>query len=311
MNRALLLALGFASFLAGEVAARGDEGARLEAKSIAGHGDERFYAGRCDEAIPLWRRADAVYHAPTLAVRVAHCQALLGQVVAAAATLEALLADAPRPDAPPIFAAAREDAQRELGRVRARIAELRVVLSPRGGGPVSVPFTVEIDGVPAAPAAVVIPIDPGTHRVRVRAGRASWECEVHLVDAEVRTLDVPLWVEPLPAVSRAQRTGGLVTFGAGGATLAAGVGLSVSALATARALDAVCGPERAQCPASAQGAVDRLHAYSLAADGTLAGGAVLVVAGAVLLTVDLQLGRDASRVRLVGSPGGLALAGGL
>jgi hypothetical protein len=310
MNRALLLVLGLSSYLAGEAVGRADEGARLEAKTIAGHGDERFYAGRCDEAIPLWRRAAALYRAPTLALRVAHCQALLGQVVAAAATLDALLAEAPRPEAP-VFAAAREDAQRELARVRARIAELRVVVSPRGGGPVPVAFTVEIDGAPAPPAAAVIPIDPGTHRVRVRAGRASWESEVHLADAEVRTLDVPLWVEPLPAVSPAQRTGGLVTFGAGSAALAAGIGLSVAALSTSRALDAVCGPDRMQCPPSAQGAVDRLHAYSLAADGTLVGGAALVVAGAVLLTVDLRFGRESSRVRLVGAPGGVAVAGGL
>ena len=88
----------------------------------------------------LWRKADAVYHAPTLLLRIARCQALLGHVVAAVATLESVVSETPKPDAPPAFVAAREDGQRELLSLRGRIATLRIVVRPHGG---AMPLTVE------------------------------------------------------------------------------------------------------------------------------------------------------------------------
>jgi hypothetical protein len=57
-----------------------------------------------------------------------------------------------------------------------------------------------------------------------------------------------------------------------------------------------------------ESALDRNRAYTLAADGTLAGGAALVVAGAVLLTTDLHL-RQSPRIGLRASPRGLAIEG--
>ncbi len=310
MNRALLPALLLSSVLGVALTprrARADEGARREARGIAEQGDAQFYAGRCDRAVPLWLRAFAVYPAPTLTLRVARCQALQGQVVAAAATLEALAAEPIDPDAPAAFFTAREDGKRELPRVRARIATLRIAVRPRGDAG-AVPVTVAIDGARAAVGATVI--DPGTHHVRVHAEDATWEREVHLDDGEARTLDVTLRVEPLPAVPRIQRDAGLATLSAGVAALATGVGLSVSALATARALDGVCGADRMECPPTAQGAIDRTRAFSLAADGALTGGALLAVTGAVLLTARLRFGR-ASRVRLEAAPLGVLLRGEL
>lgn len=302
MRRALFLAAALASSFG---AARANAGeARVEARAMAEQGDAQFYAGRCDKAVPLWLRADARFHAPTLLLRVARCQALLGKVVAASASLRAIV-DAPlAPDAPPAFVAAREDAGRELPKVSARIASLRIAVRPRV---VSVPVTVEIDGAAAPAGAESIPIDPGAHRILVRAERATWSREVHLDDGESRTLDVALWVEPLPSVPPVQRNVGLASFGVGLTALATGVGLSVSALSTSRSLQAACGPARSTCPPGSQDAIDRTRAYSVAADATLAGGAVFVVAGAVLLTTNLHLGQE-PKVRIVASPRGAALA---
>ena len=310
MNRAPLLALALLSLLGGASIARrarADEAARLEARAIAEHGDAQFYAGRCDRAMPLWRKAFAVYPAPTLTLRVARCQALLGQVVAAAATLESITELALGPDAPPAFVAARDDGRRELPGVRARIATLRIAVRPRGVA-APLPVTVEIDGSPAPDG--IIPIDPGTHHVRVHSEGAAWEREVHLEDGEARTLDVALWVEPLPAVPRTQRNIALTAFGAGVVALATGVGLSASALSTAHALDSVCGADRMHCPPEAQASIDRNRVYSLAADATLSGGALFVVTGAVLLTANLRFGRE-SRVHFSAAPRGVTVTGEL
>ena len=54
------------------------------------------------------------------------------------------------------------------------------------------------------------------------------------------------------------------------------LGLSVSALSTSRSLDAICGPDRTACPASAQDAIDRTRAYALAADANNPGQQVLM-----------------------------------
>src|SRR5215475_5923563 len=63
---------------------------RVEAREIAERGDAQFDAGRCDKAIPLWKEAAAKFRAPTIGLRIARCQALVGKVVEAAKTLEAI-----------------------------------------------------------------------------------------------------------------------------------------------------------------------------------------------------------------------------
>jgi hypothetical protein len=286
---------------------RTDESSRALARTIAEQGDAQFYAGRCDNAIALWRKADAVYHAPTIVLRVARCQALLGQVVAAATSLKALVSEPREAEATPAFASAREAAERELPRVRARIASLRVdVRTSRA----DLPITVEIDGSPVDAASAPAHVDPGTHRVRVSAGDATWTKQVSLGDGESKTIEVPLVVDALPSVPRFQRDVGLGVFAAGAGGLATGIGLSVAALSLGRSLDAICGAGRTHCPPSAQGDIDRARTYSIAADGVLVGGAVLVVSGAVLLTADLHIGKR-ERVRIIATPRGAGLAGEL
>src|SRR5271169_2293753 len=87
---------------------------RAEARQLASQGDEAFGIGRCDRAVPLWREAERRFHAPTLMVRIARCEALLGKVVDAAATLEALVAEPIAPDAPAAFVAAHREAEADL-----------------------------------------------------------------------------------------------------------------------------------------------------------------------------------------------------
>ncbi len=103
---------------------------------------------------------------------------------------------------------------------------------------------------------------------------------------------------------------GAAVFGAGVAALATGVGFSVSALSTARAVAEICAANGALCSLPTRAATDRAHACSLAADGTLVAGAALVAAGALLFTLDLHVARE-SRVRFSASSRGVILAGSL
>jgi hypothetical protein len=282
---------------------------RVEARTIAEQGDELFYAGRCDKAIGLWKKADAIFHAPTLMLRVARCQALMGKVVDAAATLDAIASEPHPHDAPAPFLAAKESAKQELKRVSARIATLRLAVRVSGGGAAPVPVSVDVDGFPASPATLAaspsasadLRVDPGTHRVRLRADTTSWEREIHVEDAEVRAIDVSLWVEP-PRPSASQRAIGFGVLGGGLTTLSLGIGLSLAAVSTSRSLDPACA---APACTSDPDRADRARTYTTAGTLAVASGVALTVAGAVLLSVDL---RPAS-ARVTASPTGLAFTG--
>src|SRR5271165_578330 len=107
-----LVALSFAAACAAVPAmsaADDTDTTRIEARQLASQGDEAFGIGRCDQAVPLWKEAERKFHAPTILVRIARCQALLGKVVDAASTLEALLAEPVAPDAPAAFVAALKE----------------------------------------------------------------------------------------------------------------------------------------------------------------------------------------------------------
>ena len=261
MKRALslVLALSFASVGGG--IARADEAQRAEAKSLAELGDAQFYAGHCDKAVPFWRKADAAYHAATIQLRIARCQALLGKVVDASATLGAIVEERLRPDSPAAFLAAREEAKRDLASVRARVATLRLLV--RAGAD---DMAIDVDGVAARRGTTSFPLDPGDHLVRVRAGDETWRRDVHLGPGELLACDVPLWrrVEPPP---RLQRTVGLATFGAGLAALS--VGLAAAIVAT----------RATSTPAHSA-------VTSSVAEGAIGGGGALVVAGAFLLVTE-------------------------
>lgn len=282
MKRTLAAGLTIA-LLAGEARAEQPSPLRGEARTVATEGDTQFYAGRCDKAIELWKKADAIFHAPTLMLRVARCQALMGKVVDAAATLEALVRE-PAPagaGASSAFSTARETAAQDLAHVRARIGTLRLTVRQTGG---SAPVTVTIDGSPAIsfPAArqseVRLAVDPGARRVRVFADGASWEREIRFEDGEERAADVPLWIEP-HAIASPQRAAGLAALGTGITALAAGAGVALS--------------RRNDSGATA------------AAGAAIGGGFLFAATGTVLLTVDLR----PVRAKVGASPSGVVLSG--
>jgi hypothetical protein len=274
MKRALSLVAAIAVVLAGGPA-RADEGLRAEAKSLAGLGDAQFYAGHCENALPLWRKAEATFHATTILLRIARCQAQLGKVVDASSTLGAIVEEHVRADAPPAFFVAREEARRELPSVRARVATLRLLVR---AGSADAPVVVDVDGVTAPRGATSFPLDPGDHVVHVRAGDDAWRRDVHLAPGELLACDVPLWVRVTPT-PRPQRTVGLATFGAGVAALSVGLGAAIAGASTNT-------PERAT-------------ALTSVAAGGIGGGVALVVAGGFLLVTEP---RPAPPLRLSLSP---------
>jgi hypothetical protein len=168
-----------------------------------------------------------------------------------------------------------------------------------------VPLVIEIDGAAQPAGATSFPVDPGEHAVRVRAGGSSWQSTVRLGDGQQLTCDVALWAEVEPKPPRVQRSLGLAALGAGSAAVAVGIGFSAAALGLSRHLDTICGDGRMHCPPSAQGDIDRVRAFSSAADVAIGGGAALVLAGAIALVTAPRPAGDAWRVRFTATPLGV------
>ncbi len=316
MNRCVLLALLATASLAtasSPCAADDDEGAKAEARRLAGQGDEAFAVGRCDQAIPLWAAADRHYHAPTILVRIARCQALLGKVVDAAATLVAVLEEPLPPNAPAVFEEVRHAAQADLESARARIAKLVVAVSDGG---LAGERRIDVDGhevdllaASVDPGDYRLRVDPGKHRLRVSVGAASWDDTVVLGDGESRTVRVAFREQPGAVVRSSQRLVGFILGGAGMITMAVGAGLGIAAVNGSHDLLGPCGQSRQHCPSGEQGAIDNVRAEALASDVTLGGGAALFLAGAVVVLTAPPPRREAPRIEVVPWGMGASLEG--
>ncbi len=300
--RTLLVGLWFA-LVVGAVTARAHaedaapDDRRARARELADQGDAAFSIGRCDRAIPLWRQAEQAFHAPTILLRIARCEALLGKVVDATATLESITAEKPGPDAPQPFVEAFATAQHDLPSVRSRIATLMVEV--RAAAPVAA--SVEIDDRPVSATQSAHRVDPGPHRVRVRARDTVWEQTLELEDAETKHLEVLLTLETPQHKVSAQRWLGYGLGGLGLVAMAIGGAFGYAALQTSNSLSDVCGADRKHCPPDRQGDLDKLQTDALVADVTLGAGAALFVAGGVLLLTEPR--REQPRVKL--APSGL------
>ena len=270
-SAAMTLLLTSVTTLAIASPARADDASRrADAKAIATRGDSEFYAGRCDRAIPLWRDAEAAYHAPTILLRVARCEAILGRVIAAATLLESIAREPLEADAPPAFFLARDQAKREAPALRARVATLELSVDARGRSPI----VIEIDGA-AQRGGPAFEVDPGARSVRVRAGASSWQSTVSLRDGERVALRVSLSPGAEGRAPPIVRGLGAAAIVAGGASVAVGLALSIGAQVEAHPAPSLLTAGRA----------------------TLATGAVLAVAGAVTILVAPPRG-DAWRVRV-------------
>src|SRR5262245_57250975 len=100
--------------------------AQDKAREKAKEGLKLFEAGRFEEAYSTFRDADALYHAPSIAIFLARCQRKLGKLIEARATYEAILAEDLPKDTSQAFVKAHVDAGKELAELKPRIPWLRV-----------------------------------------------------------------------------------------------------------------------------------------------------------------------------------------
>jgi hypothetical protein len=148
--------------LSAPVWAQSDED-RAAARAAATQGLAEEEAGRCDQAIELFRRAESIIHAPPHLLHIARCEAKQGRLVSARETYLKVTREELADGAPHAFVEAHGDAQKELAALDPRVPSLKVIVEGGTG-------SVTLDGAPMPDALVGIdrPIDPGRHELRAK-----------------------------------------------------------------------------------------------------------------------------------------------
>lgn len=262
------------------------------ARALAVEGARLADAGDCAGAVERYRRAESLFHAPSILVRLAECQIKLGQIVAGTENARRVLREdlGPRPN--PRFVEAQRQARELYDANVGKIATLRVrVEPPRAPG-----LRVRLDGEELGAPAIDVdrPTDPGTHRLAAEAPRhVGARADVDLAPGAREIVTLRLRPEPNagpadpPSGPRAPGSGparwpAYVAFGVGGAGLVAGSIFGVLALDARGELERACNGER-KCPTSSQSDVDALGRRALLSNLGFGVGVVGLGLGAYLL----------------------------
>jgi len=231
---------------------------RSQARALAGQGFAALQQKDFAKAEELFRRADALVHAPTLVLDHSRALVGLGRLVEAHEGFAQVLREGVAPNAPWQWRNAVDAAKAELAAIEPRLAWLTVTVR----GP-QLP-EVRIDSKPLRQAALGVRFatDPGTHTVTVRADRfLPVEKSITLREGQTSKLELeaapdpaapPLAPEPKPAAEVVyvktpekpkprDQTLATVLLTAGGVGLATGAVTGFLALGVRSDLKASCG----------------------------------------------------------------------
>jgi hypothetical protein len=182
----LLFAVAFAPSIARADVSDGD---KATARQLTIDGYEALkkndYAGAADR----FKRADSLYHAPTITLGMARAQVGLGKLVTAQELYSRMVHEPLPPNASAGVTKAVEDAKRELEALSPRVPS--VVINVKGTDA----SRVTLDGVdvPSAALGVKRPVDPGKHSIKATAaGFAPGEAIVSLLEGKSESVTIEL-----------------------------------------------------------------------------------------------------------------------
>jgi hypothetical protein len=298
-----------------------------QARQTAEQASAAFNAGNYAESERLWNAATRLYpKAPTLALGLARAAAKNGHVVLAQEQYNKIIREwgnAASP--PPAFKDALDAAQREVGDVSKRVADVTINLA--GGAPTP---TVTVDGAPVPPAALGLkrPVDPGSHTVHAEAqGYKSADQPFQVAEGGSVTASLTLVKDPDAVVAgpgptptpggeqpppagsggSSNKTLALAAFGVGGVGIVVGAITGIIAIGKHSDLKTACtaGSDGKSCPPDQQSSVDSYKTMgTISTIGFIVGG-VGVAAGAVLwFTAPKEAARGGSPSWATIKPGG-------
>jgi hypothetical protein len=287
----LLLVLGLGTHSSW---AAGTEEDVATARRLAQEGQAALDAKDYQTAVDKFRRAEALYHAPSILVGLGRAYVGLGKFVRARESYNKVLREQLAKDAPEAFVLAVKAAKAEVAPLEDKIAWVTIVVTGT-----SEPV-VKLDGdeVPVAALGVKRAVDPGDHVVNAGAEGFNGDEKRFSVQSGA-SADVALTLTPAPAggapvasgaapaagelagAGDTQRLVGFVGIGVGAAGLVVGAITGGLALGKHSALVDACPND--QCPPAEQDNLDSYRTVGLVSTiGFIAGG-VLAAAGVVVV----------------------------
>lgn len=294
---------------------------RTAARALADKGYAHYQAGRFAEAVATLERAEALFHAPTLAFALAKAYVAAGRLRDARRVYQQIVEEKLPPTAPADYRRAQVSAAVELTALSARIPSVRVVIEGAAGRRAA----VSVDGASVAEAALAdrIELDAGKHVVRVRVEGAAPPIEITreitLAEGARESLTValpgalpslartPPGTPPVPAPpQRGSPAPGIAALGVGAAALAVGIGTGVDVLARAAKIKEQCRDE--VCPVRLE--PDARAARTEATVSTIAFAvAGAAVAAGVVLVIVRPGARSGARAAIAIGPGSVGFSG--
>jgi hypothetical protein len=281
-----------------QAAASPDREARAE--EAFRNGREALKRGDPKAALAFFEESQRLFPTPLTLVNIAVAEEQVGRLAAALRHLRQAERELAGDDKRlPIV-------QERIALVAPRVARLRLELPPDGPDDA----VMELDGAPAR-AGVLFEIDPGPHRLVVRApGRRDHESTVLLAEGENRTMTVAAGAraDEAPAPAPAAREGltarqwaGVASAGAGAVALAVGIGTGIAAITNKSDLEEIC-PEPSNCTVAGVELADEGRALAVVSTVTFVLGLAGLGVGAFLYFGETE--GDAVSVTAGPAPGG-------
>ena len=295
---------GIALLLAPSLALAGPPSAddREAARKLADQGAELFDAGKYEESIELFRKADEKVHAPTFVLAIAQAYAKSGKLLEARAHYQKVIDDKLPASPPASFVEAQATAKREQSDLARRIPSLQIAIT----GPGAERAKVAIDGAPASSISSIdqpIEQNPGDHRIEVTGGPGGpISRSVTLREGAAERVEIALAGPDNPSAnSKGSIVPAAISLGVGAVGL--GVGAVTGALALGRVGDIRDACAGNVCPRSLEGEASSAGTLADISTVSFIVGGVGAAAGVVLLILRPGGGGGSSEeARAVGRP---------
>lgn len=250
---------------------------RAGARAAATAGADAFDAGRYQESVDYFTRAESLVHSPVHLIYLGRAQLKLGKWVKARETFLKISREGAPDGASEAVVQAVKDADDELAVLEPKLPYLTVKVQ---GAPDGTQYAVTLDGteLPNALVGVATPVDPGSHIVRATAqGYDSGDVSVDVTEGQREEVvaEVSATGEPTsaaapppqqPAAGSATtadmstdqmadtggapsglRTGSYIALGVGVVGLGVGTVFALGAKSDADEADKLCGGNRSNC----------------------------------------------------------------
>jgi hypothetical protein len=295
IRNSLPIAAAFATLLSAAPSRAQDNDPRSQARELGKKGQDAFDAKNFKESEDDFRRADALFHAPTLVLGLARALAGEGKVVEAWEAYHQIILEAVTTTAP--FARALEEAKTEITAVEGKRARVTITVTGTDQAHVT------LDDAPIKNESLGVErfVNPGQHTVKVAAaGFKDASRDFTLAEGGAQAVPVALERDTTQPVAdtggsgtghpltgdtggKPNRIPAIIGFGVGGAGLILGGITGALALGKHGTLHDEC--TGSVCPQSASSDLSGYHTMgTLSTVGFIVGG-VGVAAGAVLLFV--------------------------